>query len=207
MKRLSGRWQAPYLVLCALASAATGCCTTFERDWKSAQSTPASHDGLAGAWEGTWESDSNGHHGSLRAVITKCGENQYCARYHATFCKFIPYGYDTYHVAFEENGAMHFQGQTDLGWLAGGSYTYAGWANGHQYAARYRTEDDNGYFRMTRVNPSAAGCATCQAGAAQHPETEGPAEAPPPPLQQAAQPYFDEPVKDDSLPPTPPAPN
>lgn len=142
-------WPAVALIL-----AATGCCSTFERDWKAAQCFPVPPDNLAGLWEGNWESCTTGHHGRLRAIITRCGPNEYRARYHATFFAVIPYAYETRHSAWETPEGTQFQGQTDLGWLAGGNYSYTGAATGDRYEAYYSADRDRGIFRMRRVGAS-----------------------------------------------------
>lgn len=59
------------LALAALAAA--GCCS-FEKEWRDADACcGCGDDPLAGRWEGTWESHVNGHHGRLRAIITRAG--------------------------------------------------------------------------------------------------------------------------------------
>ena len=183
-----------------LAMAAAGCCSTFERDWQAGLCSPPA-DRLAGLWEGSWESESNGHHGALRAIITPCGPNQYFARYDARFCWFIPYGYDTHHWAFDEGDVTHFQGDADLGRLAGGVYRCSGWVHHDDYAACYTADRDRGHFRMRRVG--------CRAGTTLNVppfEPEGAPVKAPLRLPPAPSPAYDEvPVSiPDAVPPRPP---
>ena len=138
-----------------LGLAASGCLCTFERDWHAARKHPIPCDNLAGLWEGTWESQYNGHSGKLRAIITPCGNGQYRARYHATFALIVPYSYDTTHTATHAGAVTYFSGEQDLGCLAGGLYRYNGQADGACFTATYRADKDYGVFRMRRV-----GCGT-----------------------------------------------
>jgi hypothetical protein len=135
-----------------------GCLCTFERDWHAARRQPIPCDNLAGLWEGTWESQYNGHSGKLRAIITPCGNGQYHARYHATFAVIVPYSYDTTHSATHAGDVTYFGGEQDLGCLAGGLYRYNGQANGACFTATYRADKDYGVFRMHRVGCGAGCC-------------------------------------------------
>ncbi len=139
----------------------TGCLCTFEREWSAAMQCGIPCDNLAGLWEGTWESEHNGHHGTLRAIITKCSDGHYKARYHATFAVLIPYSYDTTHRATEGEGVTHFCGVEDLGCLAGGVYHTNGRADGRSFSARYKAEKDHGVYRMCRVGPCQNCTGTC----------------------------------------------
>lgn len=144
------------------ACCSSGCIFTFERDWKAAHRCGIPCDQLAGLWEGTWRSDSNGHHGRLRAIITRCDDGRYHVRYHATFAAIIPYAYDTTHTVTATDGATHFHGEEDLGFLAGGYYCTDGQADGQTFCATYTADKDYGTFQMCRVGPCTgyvAGCA------------------------------------------------
>ena len=139
-------------VLSLLAFSATGCIWTFEKDWRAAKKCGVPCDNLAGLWEGTWESDYNGHKGRLRAIITKCSDGHYHARYHATFAAVIPYAYNTTHAATEGDSVTWFCGEEDLGVLVGGRYFTNGEANGRTFVACYQADKDHGTFRMCRVH-------------------------------------------------------
>ncbi|MHC4996380.1 MAG: hypothetical protein ACYTGQ_15145, partial [Planctomycetota bacterium] len=68
----------------------------FDRDFKAAAEM-APGDAMLGAWTGTWQSNYNGHHGKLRAIITpSAGEAaSYEARYHAVYGGFLTFEYTT----------------------------------------------------------------------------------------------------------------
>lgn len=158
------RAQVRWLCCVALfAASSTGCCS-FEMNWHAAKRQPPPCDNLAGLWEGTWESNYNGHDGKLRAIITPCGPGRYRAQYHATFAFVVPYAYETIHTASEQGGVTYFSGVQDLGPLAGGVYRYNGRADGETFVASYRADKDHGVFRMRRVC-SGGGCACgCRSG-------------------------------------------
>ena len=126
-------------------------CSSFPRDWKRglrADPTPIS--AIEGYWEGTWESDVNGHRGVLRAIITHEGGDRYHARFRATYRKLLRFGMAVPLTAEQHGDVSTFQGQADLGWLAGGIYHYDGHATFQDFEATYSCKRDHGTFRMTR---------------------------------------------------------
>jgi len=128
-------------------------CSTFERDWQAARLTPRLQDDLAGRWEGTWLSKANGHNDQLRAIITKGSNDVYLTRFHARYKKGIfrfSFGYSVPLQVQRTNDAYQFQGEADLGWLAGGLYRYEGSATGTNFFSTYRCKYDRGTFQMTR---------------------------------------------------------
>lgn len=159
MSQPASRFRIAVLLLSVgwMTSAASGCLCTFERDWRAAQNRSIPADNLAGLWEGTWESHHNGHNGKLRAIITRCGNGQYHARYHATFAVVVPYSYNTTHTATDHGAVTYFSGEQNLGCLAGGLYRYNGQADGMTFVANYRADKDHGVFRMRRVG-CGSGC-------------------------------------------------
>ena len=64
-----------------LAVLTTGC-SSFERAWRN---PPAQSAGIAGRWEGRWQSARTGHDGKLRAIITPQTAARYDARFRATY--------------------------------------------------------------------------------------------------------------------------
>jgi hypothetical protein len=148
------------VLIASLSFLSTGCLCSFKKEWKEAQRCGIATDNLAGLWEGTWESEKNGHHGSLKAIIRKCDDGHYRARYYATFAVLIPYSYDTTHSAVPGECGTHFCGEEDLGCLAGGLYRTNGHANGRTFVARYKADKDYGVFRMCRVQTCGGNCCT-----------------------------------------------
>lgn len=139
----------------------SGCAviTGFNRDWHDTIDQGACDD-LSGCWEGEWVSCGTGHHGSLKAVITRqCGcSNVYTARFHATFLKVIPFEYTIPLTAVVEDGVTHFRGSARLSKLAGGTYRTTGTADGCRFHARYCADKDHGTFTLTRRVGCSRGC-------------------------------------------------
>jgi len=132
---------------------AAGCGSTFDAD---REATPASTgEGLSGCWTGTWHSDSNGHEGGLRCIMTPRAAGSFDARYHATYdwC-LLGFSFEyTVPVRAEKSGVIWtFKGGAELGcWIAGGLYEYEGRIDGGDFSATYKSEDDHGVFRLKRV--------------------------------------------------------
>ena len=128
---------------------ATGC-STFDRDWKAAAATTVPVNDISGCWQGTWRSDVNGHTDKLRCLVARQSETNYTARFHAKYHKILSFGY-TVNLAVKESGEMfHFQGEANLGKLAGGIYDYVGEASATNFFSTYRCKYDHGIFQMAR---------------------------------------------------------
>ena len=126
-------------------------CSTFESDWERGLAEPKdAAASLRGAWEGTWRSDANGHHGGLRAIVTEAAEGS-IARYHATYGCCFTFEYSVPLRVEVRHGTAIFRGEADLGWLAGGLYRYEGTVEGDRFSSTYRSEADHGVFTMRRV--------------------------------------------------------
>ena len=138
------------LALLLLASMLGAGCTTFNHDWKVAshQSTPLTE--LQGRWEGLWLSDVNAHTGKLRCVISKKEGGDYRARFHAKYGNVFSFGYTVDLKAEPFGGSYKFRGQANLGWLAGGIYSYEGHADQTNFFSTYSSKYDHGTFQMTR---------------------------------------------------------
>jgi hypothetical protein len=152
------------LLLVALCGSLTGCC--FEREWQAAKRFSYPERELAGCWEGTWQSDFNGHNGGLRAIITKQGDGYYDAHFHATYLAVIPFEFELPLLVTDDGRAYALEGEADLGWLAGGLYTYNGSATATDFVAAYSAENnDHGTFTMQKVQTCSecSGDGTCGA--------------------------------------------
>jgi hypothetical protein len=108
---------------------------------------------IEGPWEGKWRSSANSHWGALRCVLTRTGPDTYNAEYHATYFRIFRYSY-TMPLRVERRDEAYnvvlFDGETNLGWLAGGKYQYSGHASADEFICTYRSSRDYGYFEMTR---------------------------------------------------------
>jgi hypothetical protein len=125
------------------------CSTGFNRDWNAAKLSPSA-DGLAGAWEGSWLSGSNGHSGSLRAVIgPEAADGQRDVRYRATWAKVLSGGFTAKHRFVKQGNQLRFQGSESLGKF--GSFSYDGSVKGSDFHATYKAAGDTGTFDMKRA--------------------------------------------------------
>ena len=147
-----------------VVSSLTGC--AFDRVWREAQNYSYPEHELAGCWEGTWQSDYNGHHGSLRAVITKENEGVYNAHFKATFAVIIPYEFQIPFLVSNDGEIYTFEGTQDLGRLAGGVYTYNGTASSTGFRSFYNaTNKDHGTFTMQKLHTcNECGSSECSRG-------------------------------------------
>ena len=125
-------------------------CSSFHREWRKAGREATPPPGMEGRWDGGWLSDANGHHGRLRAVITRTAPDTYRAHYHAKFLRVMSYSYVAELAVRETNGVYSFDGQADLGKLAGGVYTYTGTASATNFQSTYKSKYDHGNYEMRR---------------------------------------------------------
>ena len=145
------------VALTLLWSSGCSALSGFHRDFNSPCSC-ANGEGLAGCWEGCWESHCTGHHGKLQAIITQVDETHYCARFHGTFFKFLPFEYYMLLTATPDAERYALAGQKDLGKLAGGVYRYQGRATSTDFLANYTSCKDRGVFVMRRCGATSCSC-------------------------------------------------
>lgn len=148
------RLLAGCLLLVALAGA-SGCVSLrgFRKDWNAGRCCAVPGDNLAGCWEGCWHSDCTGHKGKLKAIITRCDNGTYSARFGGTFFKVLPFAYRMSFTAEQEGDVSYFRGQKDLGKAAGGVYRFTGRADAQDFVAHYSSCKDKGAFIMRRRVP------------------------------------------------------
>lgn len=131
-------------------------CSSFEQEWKSASALPAGPTDVTGRWQGTWTSDS-GHSGGLRCVVSRVDPKTCRAHFDATYAGALHFGYVAMLTGDQApDGYTYFQGEADLGALAGGVYHYEGRADAREFASTYRSDGDRGVFRMTRPDTAPA---------------------------------------------------
>jgi len=143
----------PAFALGLLLVALTGC-SSFGREWRAAARQPAPATGIGGRWEGVWVSEVNDHRGRLRAILTPETDQVWRARFHARYAGLLTFGYTVrLHTTAAADGEVRFEGEADLGKLAGGVYSYSGRANPTNFHATYRSRDDHGRFELHRPGP------------------------------------------------------
>lgn len=139
------------MLLVALASLAAGC-SSFHREWTQAATLPVPPGDITGRWTGTWQNTNNSHADRLRGILTRVRPGVYRAHFHARYRKILTFAYA---VPLEEAGRtgdrIEFTGKANLGMLAGGVYTYAGWASPTNFFSTYHSKYDVGTFTLHRV--------------------------------------------------------
>ena len=130
-------------------------CSSFDRAWNAAGKAPAESAALpiAGRWIGTWRSDVNGHHDQLRCLVASATNQILSARFHARYRKAFlrfSFGYTVPLTVRTNEGRIEFAGEADLGWYAGGTYRYDGFATATNFHSTYDSKYDRGVFRLQR---------------------------------------------------------
>jgi len=120
----------------------------FEHAWKEYQAIANQPPTFAGPWQGEWVSAVNGHHGDLRCLLTEVGAGQLEASFCATYSGFLRVAYHVGLKAEKTDGGYRLQGQTDLGTLAGGVYSYEGELTQAAFECAYRCKYDHGAFHL-----------------------------------------------------------
>lgn len=133
-----------------LAAALLSGCSGFGREWRAAAKLPTPTNDITGRWEGRWVSESNGHNGKLRCVMTRATSDTCLAHFHATYAGIFSFGYTATLNVTNDVAGFRLSGEADLGKLAGGVYRYDGLANPTNFLCRYQAADDHGRFEMTR---------------------------------------------------------
>jgi hypothetical protein len=126
-------------------------CSTFDRDYQAALKQPVSAESPVGPWTGRWTSDKMGHTGELRCLVQKdIGDDLYTARFKARFWKCFTYTSTATLTMKPKGEEFYFDGNAQLGWLAGGEYKYEGRVNPKFFFSEYQCKWDNGTFYMER---------------------------------------------------------
>ncbi|MES2705211.1 MAG: hypothetical protein V4726_01295 [Verrucomicrobiota bacterium] len=138
------------LLACLLAGMLPSC-TGWPRGWMKAR-TSAPADGLSGAWQGTWKSGRNGHHGRLRCAVFPSKDGKWEYRYRATWAGFFCAGFTVRCEAAPDGpGQWKVRGKKDLGPVFGGIFTHEAQVSGDNLRATYSARMDHGVMELRRV--------------------------------------------------------
>ncbi len=143
--------------ICVLAiSVVAGGCSSFEGEWRRSGHTSFSPNTIAGPWEGTWRSEVTDHSDQLRCLITPRTNNACSARFHAKYKRLLrfSFGYTVPLAVYAKEEGFQFEGEADLGWYAGGTYRYMGFATPTNFFSTYQSKYDHGTFQMSRPRRS-----------------------------------------------------
>lgn len=146
-------WRRLLLVLPLLLLGTSCGAMRFNRAWSDY--LPAGEPtGMAGRWDGEWRSEKNGHAGGLRCLMTLEDEAHCRAWFLSTYARVFRFQHETlFRITAEEQGTLRFEGEQDLGKMAGGVYRYEGTVSGDSFRATFQAENgDHGVFEMQRVD-------------------------------------------------------
>ena len=124
------------------------CGIGFQAKWARAGKAPT--DGLSGRWTGIWKSDVNGHHGTLKCVVSApdtAGKREFF--YRATWLSILSASFKTEKSVMKKGDKFEFEGSKDLG-VMGGEFRCIGSATPEKFSARYESFYDHGKFELTR---------------------------------------------------------
>ena len=137
----------------------SGGCSSFSRDYAAIDQAQAAGN-ITGAWAGEWKSNG-GHQGALRCILTQTAtpaapnaagpqKVTYDAQFEAKFWGLFTAHYSTPLAGTIDHGTAHLTGDHELTGLGGGHYHYEADVTPGKFDATYRSEVDQGVFRMTR---------------------------------------------------------
>ena len=126
----------------------------FRRQWKQCQSG-SDPSGILGRWQGHWASQTSGHGGRLKCVLTRAetSGHDYEAYFFAVFARVLSVCYAVRLHGRQTDSGVHLEGETDIGRLAGGVYSYKGEVTPSGFRCAYRGSYDHGIFEMKKVLP------------------------------------------------------
>ena len=139
------RTGAVALAAILILSMATSC-SSFNRDWKTTLADPTLTNN---AWDGTWQSDMNGHHGRLRCLLTDTDtETERIARFRARYAKILVFEYSLPITTSGPATNTTFKVSADLGKSAGGFFQANGTITPTTFTAAYTSKWDWGTFTL-----------------------------------------------------------
>lgn len=86
----------------------------------------------------------------MRAVLERVSPTEYRARFHAKYRKVLGFKYETRFHGDVRDGVFVFNGEEDLGALAGGLYRYTGKISPTNFFSTYESKYDSGTFTLQR---------------------------------------------------------
>jgi hypothetical protein len=127
-------------------------CSGFNSEYKAITTAAPPPNSIEGAWEGRWQSNA-GHGGDkLRAILTKNGPDTYIARFRASYWGIFEADQETL-LRVTGTNPVHATGESDLGYLKGGTYRYEATITPEKFDATYKSTEDHGVFEMARPKP------------------------------------------------------
>lgn len=129
----------------AVASIALGICCLLQ-----SEALFAADYGLSGKWRGTWTSQTNGHHGPLKAKFRPQSDGSVRAVFTGRFAVVMPFRYTMkLQPSVAHDGSVCLSGSKKLGPILG-SYDFSARANAGTLNASYSAGRDQGNFSLRR---------------------------------------------------------
>jgi hypothetical protein len=106
--------------------------------------------GRGPVYRGTWQSDTSGHHGLLRARVLSNNGSTYNVRFSGTFLGVVPFVYSTPMTVTGRtpDGGVMLYGKSKLPIF--GDFRSTAYMNGSTFNANYSAASDRGRFIMQR---------------------------------------------------------
>jgi hypothetical protein len=120
----------------------------FNRRWNQDDTQVSAAAGLPVRWEGRWISETNGHHGALRCLLTQNSPTEFAATFYAVYAGALRVCYTVPLRGQSSEGKLTLAGDADIGRLGGGVYHYAGEATTSAFRCTYQCKYDRGTFEM-----------------------------------------------------------
>lgn len=104
-----------------------------------------------GTWKGEWRSNSTGHRGPMRVVITPSSKGTYQARFTGRFAAVIPFAYRAELVPTKRtDGSTVLTSSKKLGPILG-SYQMQTQVQGNALSGQFQAAGDKGSIQMQRI--------------------------------------------------------
>lgn len=111
-------------------------------------SVTAAQPPAAGQWSGQWITDTNGHHGPLRATVTPAADG-YDVRFSGRFAQVIPFTYRQHLTVTGTDGESVFL-SADRRLPLFGTFRMDATASGTAFDARFSSGKETGRFVLRR---------------------------------------------------------
>jgi len=121
----------------------------FNRHWRLDDTKSVAETGVAYRWTGEWISETNGHRGALRCLLTQTSPTEYAANFYAVYAGVLRVCYSVPLHGRKNDKTLILEGDADIGRLAGGVYHYSGEATAQAFRCTYQCKYDRGIFEMS----------------------------------------------------------
>ncbi len=157
-----------------------GGCESFDDRFKAASVAMPPVGQVTGAWTGSWQSATDADGGKLKAIVTRVegeGEGEtYKVSFKASYAKILTSEHSVTLKGQRIGSTVHFEGDKDLGFFAGGQYKYSGYMTPTEFFSTYQAQDHSGSYTLKRVFTPVKEGEPAKPQAPESPSDEKPAE-------------------------------